>query len=49
MANKEKEAKTEWRQVRLPVDLIKKLVAKRIWKKEPYYSIIERLTEGEAQ
>ena len=49
MVEEEKESKTEWRQVRLPVELVKKLDAKRKWKKEPYYSIIDRLVGSEAQ
>jgi len=46
MENKEKETKTEWRQVRLPVQLINKIKTQRIWKHEPYYSVIDRITGG---
>jgi predicted nucleic-acid-binding protein len=49
MENEEKEIKSEWRQVRLPVELVKKLDAERKWKKEPYYSIIDRLVGGKAE
>ncbi len=46
MVKEEKETKTEWRQVRLPVNLIKKLKDRRIWKNEPYYSVIDRIVGG---
>ncbi len=47
MEKEEKEIKTVWRQVRLPVLLIKKLKDKRIWKHEPYYSVIDRIVGGD--
>jgi len=46
METEEKETKIKWRQVRLPEGLIEMIEAKRIWKKEPYYSVIERLIRG---
>lgn len=47
MVKEEKETKTEWRQVRLPIKLIMKLKDRRIWKHEPYYSVIDRIVGGE--
>jgi len=37
--------KEKARQVRIPLRTIKKLATKRIWVKEPWYSIIDRLLE----
>ena len=47
MEKEEEETKTVWRQVRLPILLIKKLKDKRIWKHEPYYSVIDRIVGGD--
>jgi len=47
MENEEKETTTRWRQVRLPECLIEMIEEKRIWKKEPYYSVIERMIRSD--
>ena len=47
METEENQTITKWKQVRLPENLIETIEEKRIWKKEPYYSIIERLIKEE--